>query len=182
MDTKNLLEQWNERMVYGNKLSREIEDFENILDEAKNEASKICVSRVGVGSTYFDSILDEKVMVILKEIVINTLKEGRDNKITELEKMIGKKEDNIVISEKSVIKKSESVIEPIENVTKPELTVELVKSLYHEQDMKLDDVAEEVGVPRTTLYNFIVKNNLKKPSKREQKIFRDTEVQAKKPS
>ena len=188
MELNKLLEQANEHVVKTNILVKDVENFENILNQAKE--GKICVYNRSIGATHLDIVLDEKVMSVLKEIVTNTLTEGRDAKKKELQKLIGFVPVTFNPEFEQAVKEMEAqhgkgkvkeVVELLAGEPKPELTVKKVKELYHDKDMKLDDVAGELGVPRTTLYNFIVKNNLKKASKREQKVFKDTEVRAKKP-
>lgn len=64
--------------------------------------------------------------------------------------------------------------------TTVELNKDLVYSKYTITDNKIEDVAEELGVTKFELHDYIAKNGLRRPSKKEQKEFRDTEVQKKK--
>jgi hypothetical protein len=196
METKNLLEQWNKRMVQGNRLSGEIEEFENILSLA--EQSKVCIHNNG-GTTFLGVVLDEKVMNGLKTIVLNTLVDEKKKKVAELEQLINpgpiktstinpefektvqEMEQSGIKTKENVVETVKSVIEADKSVPKVELTVELVKDLYIDKDMIIADVAKVVGVPKSSLYRFIVQNNLTKPSKKEKELFRDSKVQAKKP-
>lgn len=66
-----------------------------------------------------------------------------------------------------------------EDKTHVELTKELVRSKYTLTDKSLDDVAKELGVTKYELHDFVAKNGLRRPSKKEQKVFRDAEVQKK---
>lgn len=190
MELNKLLDQWNETMVHGNSLAKEIDDFENILNRARE--GKVCVHKSGEGTTYIDTVLDNQVMDVLKEIVINTLAEGRDLKVAELEQLIGKAKEPVKEVINPDIKKAVKDLEQEHGKDKlkdaigklepkQELTVELVKSLYHEQNMTLDEVAKEIGTNRTALYRFITQHNLRKPSKRDQEIFRDGKLQQQKP-
>ena len=71
----------------------------------------------------------------------------------------------------------EPITAPELTVNKPvELTVELVRELYIEQDKTLDQVSKEVGTPRSTLYTFINKNGFRKPSKKERGLYRDNQI------
>lgn len=61
-----------------------------------------------------------------------------------------------------------------------ELKKDFVREIYTLTDRSLDDVAEELGVTKFELHDFIAKNGLRRASKKEQEVFRDTEVQKKK--
>lgn len=67
-----------------------------------------------------------------------------------------------------------------EEQTTVELTKDLVWLKYTTTDEKIEVVAKELGVTKFELHDFIAKNGLRRESKRNQEIFRDTEVQKKK--
>lgn len=167
----NLLDQWNEHIVRGNKLSRELEDFEGIMHVADMADSKIAISG-GVGTTFIDRVLSPEKMADIKRIVITSLNEAKLTKEVELEKLMGRKPAYINPEFEAAVKEMEQQgkkqPDPVpEEKTYPEMTVELVKELYHDKNMTLDQVAKEFGVNRTALYTFITKNNLRKPSKKD---------------
>lgn len=58
-----------------------------------------------------------------------------------------------------------------------ELTKELVRSKYTLTDTPIEAVAKELGVSKSELHEFVTKNGLKRVSKRDQKIFRDTQIE-----
>lgn len=65
-------------------------------------------------------------------------------------------------------------------------TVELTKDLVYEKytitDEKIEVVAKDLGVTKFALHDFIAKNGLRRDSKRDQQVYRDTEVKKKKPT
>ena len=77
------------------------------------------------------------------------------------------------------IKRNKAIKEKGEQTT-VELTKDLVYAKYTITDEKIDVVAKELGVTKFELHDFIAKNGLRRASKKEQEVFRDTEVQKKK--
>lgn len=69
-----------------------------------------------------------------------------------------------------------------EEQTTVELTRGLVRQEYTLTSKSLEDVAKELGVTKFELHDFIAKNGLRRDSKRDQQVYRDTEVQKKKPT
>ena len=61
-----------------------------------------------------------------------------------------------------------------------ELTKDIVRSTYTLTDTPIKQVAKELGVTQYELHEFAAKNGLRRPSKKEQEVYRDTEVQKKK--
>lgn len=84
-----------------------------------------------------------------------------------------------VYASKLGIKRNKAIKEKAEETT-IELNKDLVYSKYTITDDKIEDVAEELGVTKFELHDFIAKNGLRRASKKDQKVFRDTEVQKKK--
>lgn len=178
---KNLLEQANEHVVKVNKLIGQVEEFDNILGEANREGSKVCIHSVGIGTTFVDIVLNPNIMDGLKVTLLEFIEREKGKKVEELESLVKvnivhENKDFVPERESTVNKKVENVIEQSKSV---ELTVDIVKELYHKRGLTLDEAAKELGVSKTTLHTFISKNGLKKPSKKE-KVFRDTKVQTKK--
>lgn len=198
LNSKELLEQANQRVVTINKLMGEIEGFDGIMSAGSNGV--IAFYTMGIGTTYIDGVLSQDKMQELKETVINAIVTTRDEKTAELEQLLGIKKlppaVNLDFEEKSeplqIPKKKPATInpkfeqavqemvktEPVED--KPEMTVELVKELYHDKDMTLDEVAKVFGVNRTALYKFVTNFNLRKPSKKDRN-FRDGKVKKERP-
>lgn len=178
---KNLLEQANEHVVKVNKLIGQVEDFDNILDQVIDDKSIVCVYSKGAGTTFVDIVLDQNIMAGLKVTMIETIEAEKNKKVEELKSLVNGK---IVPENKDMVHKNETVIETpkivIEPEAKPELTVEIVKEMYHKRGLTLDETAKELGVSRTSLHSFISKNGLKKPSKKETEVYRDSKVQSKK--
>lgn len=233
LNSKELLEQANQRVVTINKLMGEIESFDGIMSAGRD--GEVAFYTKGTGTTYIDGVLSQDKMQELKETVINAIVTTRDEKTTELEQLLGIKKlppaVNLDFEEKSeplqIPKRKPATINPEfeqainktiqttkatnesleelsdkaktvanafkESVTdvccneveeikdKPEMTVELVKELYHDKNMTLDAVASELGTNRTALYKFVTKHNLRKPSKKDRDTFRDGKVKKERP-
>lgn len=195
----NLLEQANARMTELAEVTCDLEHIEGIL-KIENELAVILYSGVH-GVKHIRGLSAEKIQE-LKDIILKAVKNAKEEKTRELERLLGIEKKPTVINpkiEKAVQDKvkypykvdhiteingipkyieEEVKLYPVESKPEhPEMTVELVKELYHAKDMTLDEVAKEFGVSRSYLYSFVTKNNLRKPSKREQKLFRDAEVE-----
>lgn len=181
---KNLLEQANEHVVKVNRLIGQVEDFDNILEQVTKEDSKVCVYSKEIGTTFVDLVLNHNIMDGLKVTLLESIESEKGKKVEELQSLVNM---NIIHqnkgNEESVLKQDETVIDPpkdvIEPEVKPELTVAIVKEMYHKRGLTLDEAAKELGVSRTFLHTFISKNGLKKPSKKEKEVFRDSKIQAK---
>lgn len=177
-----LLEQANQRVIEINKLMGEVEGFEDIINAGRE--AEIAFADKGAGTTYITVLSPEK-MQELKEIVMVGIMSERDNKTAELEKLLGIRKPATInpVFEKAVQEMEQSnKKDPVEEkLTKvlqeeakkieepkyPEMTVELVKELYHDKGMTLDQVAKEFGTNRTALYKFVTNNNLRKPNKKD---------------
>jgi len=82
----NLLEQWNEHIIRGNQLSRELEDIEDIIEKSKG--ADICFSS-GANGAVFIRVLSPEKMQELRENVVIAIIRTRDDKAAELEKLMG---------------------------------------------------------------------------------------------
>lgn len=83
---KNLLKQWNEYMVKGNQLTKELENIEALIEKSKGE--DICFTSGPNGATYITVLSPEK-MKELRESVVHAIMQIRDEKAAELEKLMG---------------------------------------------------------------------------------------------
>jgi len=81
----NLLDQWNDHIIKGNQLSRELENFEGIMHVVEAKDSKVALYNNG-GTTFIDIVLPEDVMAVLKNSVLLHLKNIQSSKETELKK------------------------------------------------------------------------------------------------
>lgn len=77
------------------------------------------------------------------------------------------------------IKRKQAKTEKEEQTT-VELKKDIVYQKYTITNDPIEDVAKELGVTKFELHDFVAKNGLRRPSKRDQEVFRDTEVQKKK--
>lgn len=89
----NLLEQWNEHIVRGNQLSRELEDIEDILEKSKG--ADICFSS-GANGSVFIRVLSPEKMQELRESVVVAIMRTRDDKAAELERLMGIRKPTII--------------------------------------------------------------------------------------
>ncbi len=85
----NLLDQWNEHIVRGNQLSRELEDIEDLLLKASE--ANICFSS-GSNGAIFIRVLSPEKMQELKESAMIAIMGIRNEKETELQKLMGNRQ------------------------------------------------------------------------------------------
>ncbi len=85
----NLLEQWNEYIIRGNQLSRELEDIEDLMDKARE--ADICFSS-GNNGAIFIRVLSPEKMKELKESAMIAIMRIRNEKEMELQKLMGKQQ------------------------------------------------------------------------------------------
>ncbi|MDF2610060.1 MAG: hypothetical protein K0R92_1534 [Lachnospiraceae bacterium] len=186
MDTKTLLEQANERVKNINRIMGELEDFEAVL--SVTGASKVALHSNG-GTTFIDTVLSQDDMIDLQDMVVARIIGARNKKTAELEQLLGVEKRKPA----TINPKFEKAVQGMENqykeVIKPlevpcaepkEITVEMVKEYYHKRGLSLEESAKELGVPRSTLYNFVTRNNLRKPNKKES-VFRDGQAKKERP-
>lgn len=164
MNTINLLEQASEHVKKVNKLMGQVEDYDRVLDEVNTDDSTVCIYSKKE-TIFVDSVLNTNIMSGLKVTLLEAIVSEKNKTVSELEKLVRRQE---VVHEKASF------------VHKPEMTVGVVKELYHDKDMTLEAIAKEFGISRTTLYKFIKDNNLTKPNKKEKETFLDSKVQSKK--
>lgn len=157
---RSLLEKANETVIKINKLMGEIEDFESII--SKGRESEIAFANNG--STAYITVLTPEKMQDLKGIVLAAITKAREEKIAELEKLLGIEKKNIInpefkeddyISEFSGGSKRKSINEY------PEMTVEAVQKLYIEEGRTYKEMAEYFGVNKSVINNFITRNHLR---------------------
>ena len=206
MKLNNLLEQWNDHIIKGNQLSRELEDIEDLLSRARE--ADICFSS-GNNGAIFIRVLGQEKMQELKESAMIAIMRTRDEKETELQKLMGKQPvipafgQEIVVHEKrkpatinpefeAAVKemvtsgkkkehpdpKDEVVIPKKIAEKKPELNVADVKRMYHDEAKTMKEIAEYFGVKKEQVNSFIQKNNLQRTSYKKDDIFLDSKVQA----
>lgn len=89
----DLLNQWNEHIIRGNQLSRELEDIGDLLEKAKE--ADICFSSGSNGATFIRVLSPEK-MQELKESALIAVMKVRDEKEAELEKLMGARKPAII--------------------------------------------------------------------------------------
>lgn len=82
----SLLDQWNDHIIKGNQLSRELENIEALIEKSKGE--DICFTAKPNGSTYI-SVLSPEKMQELSESVITEITKTKEAKEAELEQLMG---------------------------------------------------------------------------------------------
>ncbi len=83
----NLLDKWNDHIIKGNQLSRELENIESIIEAAQE--AEIAFYEPGVCTTSFIRVLTPEKMQELKDSVVSAINQTRDDKVKELEKLMG---------------------------------------------------------------------------------------------
>mgnify|MGYP003771179881 CR=1 FL=1 len=160
LTTQNLLEQANEFIVKINGLMRNIEDFDTVIKEIGNPQIEVCLTdRKAV--SYLDSVLSQETLDHIKTSIINTITEEHSKKKQELGLLLGYKANDPVEEKLKVILEEEQT--KIENATKeikPEMTIEDVKRMYHDENKTLKEIADYYGVKKTAVNNFVYRNGL----------------------
>lgn len=87
----NLLEQWNEHIIKGNQLSREIEKFDGIMHVADMEESEIVFRHNGNMTTFISEVLPQETMEAVKRLVVAHLTSAKSSKEFELDRLMGRK-------------------------------------------------------------------------------------------
>lgn len=157
----SLVEKWNEHIVQGNRLSRELEDFEEIMHIADMPDSIIAFSHSGNMTTYINSVLSVDKMDEIKQLVVNSLNDSKLAKEKELEKLMGlRKPATINPVFEQAVKEMES-----QNKTKPgnqkiEFDLEEIRELYINQKLPLRKIAENFGCAESTVHKFVKENNI----------------------
>lgn len=83
----NLLDKWNDHIIKSNQLSRELENIESIIEAAQE--AEIAFYEPGVCTTSFIRVLTPEKMQELKDSVVSAINQTRDDKVKELEKLMG---------------------------------------------------------------------------------------------
>ena len=160
----NLLEKWNEYIVQGNQLSRELEEFEGIMHAADKPESVIAFyGPAGSGTTFIDSVLSPEKMAEIKKMVVTSLTEARLTKEIELEKLMGIRKPATINPEFEAA--VQGMIEPSE---KPKTTgrktiefdIEQVRDLYINQGMSYKGIAEKLKCSDFTVRKFCNNNGI----------------------
>ena len=61
--------------------------------------------------------------------------------------------------------------------TKPELTIEAVKKMYHDECRTMVEIAKHFGVTKAVMNNFISNNHLSRTAYKKNDVFRDKAVE-----
>lgn len=187
--SKNLLEQASQRVIEINKTMSEIEKFEDIIN-AGQDAEIAFADKV---NTTYITVLSPEKMKELKEMVLNAIFNAKDEKTTELERLLGIYPDRkptvnpvFEIAEQGTVpqnnqnpiedKLAEILDKQAQEISKPEMTVDAVKKLFIEEGKSYQYMAEYFGVKKTDINNFITRNHL-----RELKQKHDCGYKEKKP-
>lgn len=173
--SKNLLEQASQRVIEINKTMSEIEKFEDIIN-AGQDAEIAFADKV---NTTYITVLSPEKMQELKEMVLNAIFNAKDEKTTELERLLGIYPDRkptvnpvFEIAEQGTVpqnnqdliedKLAEILDKQAQEISgKPEMTVDAVKKLYIEDGKSYQEMAEYFGVKKTDVNNFITRNHLR---------------------
>lgn len=193
MNTKELLEIGSQRVVEINKLMLELERHETVMSDVK--FGNVSISHNGC-TTYLTDVLPEEKMQELKGLVMTAIYNAGYDKISRYKELIGVKEEKkkpAVINpefEKAILDMKEQQTEKtlvvdsgtakcvVVQKDKQELTVELVKELYIDQDLSIARTGEALGVDKNKVYRFIKANKINKPSKKERELYRDAKVES----
>lgn len=161
----SLIEQWNEHIVQGNRLSRELEDFEGIMHVADMQESKVALAGPsGTGTTFVDLVLSPEKMEEIKRLVVVSLNEARMTKEIELEKLMGVRKPATINQEFETAVQDMVKTDPPKK--KPtgrkavELDLEKVKDLYITKGLPCRKIADQCGCAENTIRNYIKKHNL----------------------
>jgi hypothetical protein len=187
----NLIREWDEHVIAGNRISRDLESFDGVMKIAELPESKVALY-VNGGTTYIDSVLPEEVMGVLKTIVTNQLVDIRARKETELKKhmnawkpatinpefelAVKKMEQQSKVKPDPVEKKLAEVIQKEEErIKQPPLSadeilrqdIDKVRELYEDDTVTVSVIAARYGVKKQDVYTFASKNRftrIKKPT------------------
>lgn len=203
----SLLDQWNEHIIKGNLLSREIEDFEGIIGAGEEPDSEIAFVEKGIGATYI-SVLSAAKMNEFKQMVLKAIIDAKQEKTAELEKLMGVRKPATInqvfeaavkeMEESSKVHKEPDPVEekltdilqeeakkiedkPVKEETKAEILEhyadELIK-LCKDESNKVGDIADKYGVKKSDIYNFMAKHKISRAIPKKNDVFLDTKVPA----
>jgi hypothetical protein len=199
----NLLDQWNEHIVRGNQLSRELEDFEGIMHVADISESKVAIAGGG-GTTYIDRVLPPDKMAEIKGMVISSLANAKAEKERELKKLMGlwkpaiikpefeaavqgmdqsgkKQPDPVEEKLTEILQEEAKRIEELPVPLKPseilEQKSEEIEKMYKVQMSTVGAIAEKYRVKKTDVNTFLAKHKLFRTTRKDDG-FLDAKVQA----
>jgi hypothetical protein len=197
----NLLEQWNEHIVRGNQLSRELEDIEDILEKSKG--ADICFSSGANGAVFIRVLSAEKMQALRVNVVLEIIK-TRNDKTVELEKLMGlrkpatinpefeaavqemenqgnKQADPVEEKLSEILQEEAKRIEELPVPLKPseilEQHVAEIEKMYKVDMTTVGAIAEKYRVKKTDVNTFLAKHKLFRTTRKEDG-FLDAKVQA----
>lgn len=150
---------------------------EIITPEQMNELVAMAVDMINRNKEEAESFLSRLVSVEEHEEVeegVGEIKDIDDNEKI-VEELIDITPEPETVEPKKKVKSNapeKDVYKPKKKSTVDGLNVEDIKRMYHDEARSLVEISEITGVAKSTLYSFITKNGLRKPSKKEQE-FRD---------
>jgi DNA invertase Pin-like site-specific DNA recombinase len=200
----NLLELWNEHIVRGNRLSRELEEIEDLISKAKE--SDICFSS-GNNGAIFIRVLSSEKMQELKESAMIYIMRARDEKETELQGLMGKlpafpeKRNPAIVNPEF-----EAAVKEMEGKTQPDPVEEKHTEILQEEAKRIEElplkpseileqhtdevikmysqmatyqaIADKFGVKKGDVNNFFTKHKTTKRTSKKDDEFLDSKVQA----
>ena len=132
----NLLEQWNDHIIKGNQLSRELEALESIMGAANMENRVVAIYGAGE-TTFLGGILAPEKMQELKDSVVAAINQTRDDKVKELEKLMGIRKPAIVNPDFEA-----AVQSMVDSVKKPDPIEETLKEVLQEEAARIEKPKE----------------------------------------
>lgn len=156
----SLVEKWNQHIVQGNKLSRELEDFEGIILAGQEASSEVAFVEKGIGATYI-SVLSPEKMAEFKQAILKAIMDAKTEKELELEKLMGIHKPAIINPAfEQAVKEMESQPKLKSSNQKIEFDIAEMKELYINQKLPLRKIAEHFGCAESTVHKFVKENNL----------------------
>ena len=124
--------EWDEYVIAGNRISRDLENFDGVMKFAERPESKVVLHANGE-TVYIDTVLPEEVMGVLKTIVTNQLVDIRTAKEIELKKHMNAWKPAIINPEfEQAVKEMVQQVKPV-SVSDP-LEEKLAEILQKEED------------------------------------------------
>lgn len=189
---QDLIAQANEHVVKVNKLCKELEDMEVVVEVA--EDSEVALYQQGAGTTYLTTVLSPETMDGLKQAINKSLAGTKAAKELELEKLMGVRKPAIVnpdfeaavqdmvdsARKEPLLKTFPEPVVPVPAPDHPKLTVDAVRKMYLEEGKTLTETAAFFGVKKTMLNSFIGRNHLTRTNYKKDDGFKDAEVESRK--
>lgn len=174
----SLVEKWNEHIVQGNKLSRELEDFEGVMHVANMQESFIAFSHSNL-TTFVNNVLSPEKMLEIKQIVVSSLTDSKLAKEKELENLMGiRKPATINPDFETAVKEMESQSNTRPSNQRIEFDLDEMKDLYINQKLSLRQISEHFGCATSTIHSFVKKHNLSREVKEEKPAYPVMTVEA----